>query len=200
RAGYPRRAAGDEPHLPGDRAVPAGGGGRGMSDRTREDAAEDTATPGTVGRSGQPEALRQTLRKARAQRRSHGFGGPMGGPPEKSLNFGPSARRLVGRLAPERAQVLLVITLGVISVVLSVLGPKLLGRATDVIFDGAIGSRLPVGVDVASVIAELRAQGEHSFADLLTGMPNVVPGRSIDFSALATVLLWVLAVYVLSSV
>ena len=171
-----------------------------MSDRTREDAAEDTATPGTVGRSGQSEELRQTLRKAGAQRRSHGFGGPMGGPAEKSLNFGPSARRLVGRLAPERAQVLLVITLGVISVVLSVLGPKLLGRATDVIFDGAIGSRLPVGVDLASVIAELRAQGEHSFADLLTGMPNVVPGRSIDFSLLATVLLWVLAVYVLSSV
>ncbi|MES1212849.1 MAG: ABC transporter ATP-binding protein, partial [Leifsonia sp.] len=62
-------------------------------------------------------------------RRGPGGGGPFGamqGPAEKALNFGPSAKRLLGRLAPARGMILLVVLLGVISVVLSVLGPKIL--------------------------------------------------------------------------
>ncbi|MDQ1528618.1 MAG: ATP-binding cassette, subfamily multidrug efflux pump, partial [Actinomycetota bacterium] len=62
-----------------------------------------------------------------------GGGGPFGGmgmPVEKSLNFGPSAKRLLGRLAPERIAVTGVIVLGIISVALNVVGPKILGNAT----------------------------------------------------------------------
>lgn len=74
------------------------------------------------------------------QRRGPGGGGPFGGmqgmPVEKSLNFLPSAKRLLGRLRPELALTLWVVALGVTSVVLSVLGPKILGEATNIIFDG----------------------------------------------------------------
>jgi ATP-binding cassette subfamily B protein len=62
----------------------------------------------------------------------------MGMPAEKSMNFGPSARRLLRRLKPERTGLVFVILLGVLSVLLAVLGPKILGEATNVIFDGAV--------------------------------------------------------------
>ena len=67
--------------------------------------------------------------------------GPSGGgrmwgqarPVEKSLNFLPSLRRLLGHLAPERMILTLVVLLAVIGIVMNVLGPKILGTATDVI-------------------------------------------------------------------
>ncbi len=55
---------------------------------------------------------------------------------QKSMTFGPSAKRLVRRMSPERAKVLAVIGLAVVSVGLAVLGPKILGRATDLILPG----------------------------------------------------------------
>ena len=82
-------------------------------------------------------------------RRGPGGGGPFGGmgmPAEKSMNFGPSARRLIGRLRPERTGMVFVILLGVLSVLLAVLGPKILGEATNVIFDGAV-LHPEVGID-----------------------------------------------------
>ncbi|WP_367138994.1 ABC transporter ATP-binding protein [Saccharothrix sp. HUAS TT1] len=95
-----------------------------------------------------------------------GMGMPMG----KAENFGPSARRLARRMRTERTALLLVVALGVISVAFSVAGPKILGHATDIIFEGVLG----------------RARG--------------VPGAGVDFAALGAVLLWVMALYLASSV
>ena len=64
---------------------------------------------------------------------------------EKAIDFGPSARRLLGRLAPERLGVVVVLVLGVASVALTVVGPMILGRATDLIFAGVLGRQLPAG-------------------------------------------------------
>ena len=94
--------------------------------------------------------------KAAAARRGPGSGprrGPMnvGTPGEKSRNFWPSAKRLVGRLRPERTRVLTAIALTLVSVALSALGPLVLARATDRIFAGWIGAQLPAGVPVATV-------------------------------------------------
>ncbi|GIH59216.1 multidrug ABC transporter ATP-binding protein [Microbispora siamensis] len=114
------------------------------------------------------------------------------------MNFGPSVRRLLRRLSPERPKLLAVIGLAVLSVVFSVIGPKLLGRATDVIFSGVIGGRLPAGTTKEQAVQGLRASGHGDFADMLAGM-DVVPGHGIDFHALATVLAWVLALYVAAS-
>ena len=98
-----------------------------------------------------------------------GFPG-MQGPVSKADDFKTSAKRLVARMRPERVNLALVVVLGVISVGFSVAGPKILGHATDIIFDGVIG----------------RYQGG--------------PGAGIDFSALATVLQWVLGLYLTSSI
>ncbi|MQA82883.1 MAG: ATP-binding cassette domain-containing protein [Streptosporangiales bacterium] len=129
-------------------------------------------------------------------------GGPWGGqgmPAEKAMNFGPSARRLIGRMAPERIAVIAVLVLAVASVALSVIGPKILGHATDLIFSGVFGKNLPAGLTKAQVIAAARARGDDEIADLLSGM-DVVPGQGIDFHALGMVLLGVLALYVFASV
>jgi ATP-binding cassette subfamily B multidrug efflux pump len=129
-------------------------------------------------------------------------GGPFGGmqgPAEKALNFGPSAKRLLGRLRPERSMIVVVVLLGVVSVVLSVLGPKILGQATNLIFEGFISKSLPAGATKAQVIAGLKAKGDTQQADLLSGM-NLHPGVGIDFAALQLVLGIVLLLYVFSSV
>jgi ATP-binding cassette subfamily B protein len=121
-----------------------------------------------------------------------------GQPAEKSMNFGPSARRLLGHLRPERPLVILVMLLTVGSVTFSVVGPKILGNATNIIFEGIIGKMLPAGMTKEQVIAALRAKGDNGQADLISGM-DVVPGQGIDFSRLAHVLLIVLGLYVLAS-
>ncbi|WSA22344.1 ABC transporter ATP-binding protein/permease [Streptosporangium subroseum] len=120
-------------------------------------------------------------------------------PAEKSMNFGPSARRLMRRLAPERPKILAVISLGVISVVLSVIGPKILGRATDLIFTGVISKQLPLGTTKEQAVQAAQASGNDNFAGLLSGM-DVTPGHGIDFGALGTILMWVLVLYVAASV
>ncbi len=130
-------------------------------------------------------------------------GGPpwmtAGMPAEKSMTFGPSAKRLLARLRPQRSLVLVVIALAVASVTLSVLGPKILGHATDIIFAGFIGKRLPADLTLQQAVEAARARGDNNFADLISSM-NVVPGAGIDFTALAHVLLLVLALFVAASV
>jgi ATP-binding cassette subfamily B protein len=72
----------------------------------------------------------------RPPQRRHGGPFGMGPPAEKAKDFKGSARRLAGLLGPEKVWVGLVILLGSISVACSVTGPKILGNATTVIFEG----------------------------------------------------------------
>jgi ATP-binding cassette subfamily B protein len=115
-------------------------------------------------------------------------------PPQKAKQLGPSARRLVGRLAPERTLIALVIALAVVSVALSVSGPKLLGHGTNIIFSGFVSSTLPAGQSKAQVVEELRAAGNARKADMIAAM-DLVPGRGIDTTALMHVLALVMALY-----
>jgi ATP-binding cassette subfamily B multidrug efflux pump len=145
--------------------------------------------------------------KAAEARRGPGAGaasrrGPMsmGMPTEKSQDFGPSARRLLGLLRPERSALYAVLALAVSSVALNAVGPKILGRATDLIFAGAVGRQLPEGASRAEVVEDLRARGEGTFADLVASMPYLVPGAGVDFGAVGRVLLFVLAIYVVAGV
>jgi ATP-binding cassette subfamily B protein len=119
-------------------------------------------------------------------------------PVEKAMTFLPSAKRLVRRLAPDRVLVMVVTLLAVVSVTLSVLGPKMLGNATNIIFSGIISKALPAGVTQAQVIAQLKATGDSAKASLLSGM-TLHPGTGIDFSGLSVVLGIVLLLYVLAS-
>src|SRR3954470_14858953 len=68
-----------------------------------------------------------------------------GGPPAKLEDFKGSAKRLLKMLAPDRVIVVAVVVFGIASVVLSTFGPRLLGHATDVIFEGIVSKRIPVG-------------------------------------------------------
>jgi ATP-binding cassette subfamily B protein len=125
--------------------------------------------------------------------------GPMMGQraAEKAISFGPSMKRLLGRLRPERTIVALVILLAVGGIVMNVIGPKVLGRATDVIFTGVIGEHLPAGATKAQVVAGLKASGRETFAEMVSGM-DIVPGVGIDFHRLASVLGLALGLYVTS--
>lgn len=117
---------------------------------------------------------------------------------EKAINFGPSLRRLLGLLRPERMLFAVVIAMGTFAVVASVVGPKILGRATDVIFNGVIGRQLPPGMTKQQVIDMLRANGQGQLADMLGGL-NVIPGQGVDFDQLSRWLLLALGLYVASA-
>jgi ATP-binding cassette subfamily B protein len=123
----------------------------------------------------------------------------MMGPPQKAKHFKSSGRRLVALLGPQRKLISLVVAFGIASVSLSVIGPKILGKATDVIFAGFFGSRLPANLTHAEAVANLRASGNGRTADLVESM-NVQPGHGIDFGALGHVLLIVLALYIGASI
>ena len=127
-------------------------------------------------------------------------GGPFGGPApvEKSLNFWPSLRRLLGHLAPERTVLLVVVGLAVVGIAMNVYGPRILGYATDVIFTGLIGRSLPAGSSKAQVVADLRAAGQGTYADLVQRL-TVVPGQGIDFDLLGRWLLLALGLYLVSA-
>ncbi|CAB4662952.1 unannotated protein [freshwater metagenome] len=60
----------------------------------------------------------------------------VGMPVEKSENFGLTARRLMGLMAGERTLVGIILLLAFVSVALVVSGPRVLGHATDILFNG----------------------------------------------------------------
>ena len=125
--------------------------------------------------------------------------GPMGGGMigQKADTFWPSLKRLLARLRPERHKAYAVVVLTLLSVVCMAVGPKILGRATDLIFAGLIGKDvLGTGATQEQAIEGLRARGETNQADMLASM-RLTDG--VDFSAVADVLLLVLAVYVAGS-
>jgi ATP-binding cassette subfamily B multidrug efflux pump len=130
--------------------------------------------------------------------RPMGFMG-MGGPPAgKTKNVGKTLRRLVGRLRPEAMLIVVVTVLGAASVAFAVVGPKIIGNATNVIFNGIIGKSLPAGITKAQAIALLQAHGQGQLAQTLSGM-DVTPGKGIDFTQLGDILLLAVLVYALSS-
>jgi ATP-binding cassette subfamily B multidrug efflux pump len=143
-----------------------------------------------------------TLKETERVVQGPGFGrGPFGGGMvgQKSMTFGPSAKRLIGRMRPFRVKATFVVLLAVVSVSFAVMGPKILGRATDLIFAGLFGRQIPEGVTQQQAADGLRADGQGQLADLVAHLDHVVPGQGVDFSALASVLGLVLAVYVASA-
>src|SRR5438067_812298 len=126
-----------------------------------------------------------------------GFGRMFGltGPPQKVKDFRGTIRRLLWRLQPEWGWILFAILLTAAGVALTVLGPKILANATNLLFDGLVGKSLPSNLTKAQVIALLRARGQNQLADMLGGM-DVTPGHGVDFAAIASVLMLAVLVYV----
>lgn len=122
-----------------------------------------------------------------------------GQPVKKAKHFWPSAKRLVGLLAPHKWQFSLVVLLVIGSVVLTVIAPKILGQAMDVIFNGILGKQLPAGITLEQAVDTARATGNDQFADVLAGA-QIVPGEGIDFALLGRLILIVLGMYLVASV
>ncbi len=117
---------------------------------------------------------------------------------QKASTFWPSTRRLMERMRPERAKALAVLGLTVLSVAATSVGPKILGAATDVVFNGLIAGRLPAGLTKAEAIARLRKQGEDQVAEMVAAM-DVVPGQGVDFNAVGQILMLAAGIYVAAS-
>ena len=142
------------------------------------------------------------VRNAPGRPGGRGFGGPgmfgAGPPPGKTKDVGKTLRQLLGRLRPERVLIVVSALLALGSVAFSVIGPKIIGNAVNVIFDGVLGRSLPAGVTKAQAVAQLRAHGKGQIADLIAGA-NVVPGHGIDFGLLGQILELAALVYLMSA-
>jgi ATP-binding cassette subfamily B multidrug efflux pump len=80
--------------------------------------------------------------------------GPMGGPPgmmrgtEKAVNFKATMKKLIQYLSPYRVQLIVVIIFAIASTVFSILGPKILGKATTKLFEGILAMFAGTGTGV----------------------------------------------------
>ena len=135
----------------------------------------------------------------RSPRGGHGHGG-FGMPTEKPSNFAGSAKRLLRQLRPYRPHIAGAVVLTLVGVLLSVLGPRVLGRATDLVFAGLLGRGLDPDLSLAEQIAALRESGQGTFADMLEGTPYLIPGQGVDFAAVGRTILGVLALYLGSAI
>lgn len=116
----------------------------------------------------------------------------------RSRDFAGSARRLLARLRPHRRMMAAVLVMAMGGIALSVIGPRVLGHATDLLFNGAIGRQLPSGITKAQAVAQARAGGDTTFAEMLSRM-DVTPGRGIDFAAVGRTLLLALVLYLIAA-
>ncbi|WP_461475616.1 ABC transporter ATP-binding protein [Microbacterium sp. HJ5] len=123
--------------------------------------------------------------------------------PGKASNFGKSFGRLIGLLKPHAVAFILVSFLGAIGVVLAVIAPKVLGEATNIIFEGVVSSGLaeqfPAGTSQEVVVESLRAAGQTDLANMVSAMRDFTVGAGVDFDALRMVIVAVMAIYVVSA-
>ncbi|GAA3847091.1 ABC transporter ATP-binding protein [Streptomyces phyllanthi] len=116
------------------------------------------------------------------------------GPGHNSLEFKASGKRLLAQFRPDRATMFAMLACVVLSVGLSVLGPWILGKATDLVFAGVVGRQMPEGATKAEVLESMRARGDGGVADMLRGT-DFTPGQGIDFGAVGNILLVALGVF-----
>ncbi|AUG28799.1 MULTISPECIES: ABC transporter ATP-binding protein [Microbacterium] len=124
--------------------------------------------------------------------------------PGKAANFGRSFGRMIGLLAPYKWAFAFVSVLGAVGVVLAVIAPKVLGEATNILFEGVVSTSLaaqfPAGTSQDQVVDSLRAAGQGDIANIVSAMHDFQVGTGVDFDRLKWVLVAVLAIYVVSAV
>ncbi|QES54589.1 multidrug ABC transporter ATP-binding protein [Streptomyces venezuelae] len=121
----------------------------------------------------------------------------MMGPAQRSMDFKGSGRRLLRQLAYDRAKIWGMVAAVVGSVGCAVVGPKILGEATDLVFAGIVGREMPAGTTKEQALDGLRARGQDGMADMLAGT-DFTPGQGIDFGAVGVVAIWALVVFTLA--
>ena len=171
--------------------------GRNADRDTRKKAGSGarTAASAAVG----PDELSEEDLKLAAEAQASSGDWHAGPPPGKAEAFWPSFKRMVGLLGAHRVSLVVVALAAVGAVVLAVAAPKVLGQATNVIFEGVVSTMLPAGTTKAQAVEMLRARGMDDFASMLSAM-DVVPGAGIDYTRLGRILTVVLALYIGSAV
>jgi ATP-binding cassette subfamily B protein len=119
------------------------------------------------------------------------------GPDSHSLDFKASGRRLLARFRPERITLFTMLACVTLSVGLSVVGPKILGKATDLVFAGIVGREMPAGASKEQVLDSMRERGDSGVADMLEST-DFTPGKGIDFDAVGRVLLFAIGVFLIA--
>jgi ATP-binding cassette, subfamily B, multidrug efflux pump len=199
---------GSKPNTAGGPAMPAEGGAAPAAQGGNGTAPAAPAEGGAAAPAeGGAAAPAEGGRAKTAARIPGAAGARQGGPPwmgagmpaEKPMTFWPSAKRLMMRLRPFRARLVAIVSLGVSSVILSVVVPKILGHATDVLFTGVIGKQLPAGTTKEQAVEAARAAGNDNIAAMLARM-DLVPGQGIDFDRLADIIMLAVALFIASSV
>lgn len=122
-------------------------------------------------------------------------------PPGKADNFGKSFARMIGLLKPSAGWFIFVSFLGAIGVVLAVAAPKVLGEATNIIYEGFISKMLgdsgvPAGASQEQVVELLRSQGQDDFANMVAAFTDFQVGAGIDFDRLRWIIIAVLGIYI----
>ena len=134
-----------------------------------------------------------------------GFGGPgrgmaaAAGPPKSAKDLWRALRQLVARLRPERWRIVAAALIGSAGVGFLVAAPRIIGNATNLLFDGLIGKALPAGMSQAQAEAYLRLHGQGQLAQMLTGT-TVNPGHGIDFNQLGVSLGVIALLYLVGAV
>jgi len=138
--------------------------------------------------------------RAQPQRQGGGFGGGRAAvmSVEKPKDFMGTLKRLIAYLKPQAVPLLLVIIFTVLSVTFTIFAPKIIGEATNELFEGIISKQLPAGTTKDQAIAELKAKGQNQLAEMISPM-DVTPGKGVDFNALLHILIILLVVYLLAA-
>jgi len=134
------------------------------------------------------------------------FGGPHGGgphgalmaPTQKSQDFRGSLKRLGGYLRPHRVVLTVIVILAIASVAFNVMGPRILGQATNLIFEGVLSAQIPEGVTPEQAVAALRAEGQNDLADMLASM-SLTPGEGVNFEAVGAKVALLAVVYLIAA-
>jgi ATP-binding cassette subfamily B protein len=108
-------------------------------------------------------------------------------------------RQLLARLRPERRRIAAAALIGSTGVGFLVAAPRIIGNATNLLFDGLIGKSLPAGMTQVQAEAYLRLHGNGQLAQMLTGT-TVSPGHGIDFNQLGVSLGVIALLYLVGAV
>ncbi|XRD70547.1 ABC transporter ATP-binding protein [Microbacterium esteraromaticum] len=135
-----------------------------------------------------------------------GWDGPAAG---KADNFGKSFARMIGLLKPSAVWFVFVSFLGAIGVVLAVIAPKVLGEATNIVYEGFVSNMLATGMGGApgfapgtskdQVVEALRAAGQDDFANMVGAMADFQVGDGVDFERLRWIIIAVMAIYIVAA-
>lgn len=174
---------------------------------TNDEGTRNMSEKGTRGggRRRVPQTLsvaeQEELELGEAARQSSGPDWSGAVAPGRASDFGGNFGRLLGLLKPYSLVLVLSSLCAAAAVALQVIAPRVLGDATNIVFQGAVSKFIPaaLGTTKEAVVQALNAAGQGDLAKVIGGLSSFTPGQGIDFDALSRTLLTVIALYVVAS-